>query len=107
MPPKIKAAISDRTTFNTDEEPILCFYKNSDKYWVLTTERIILSYDSIENIYLNDIQNIELYKLFNESTNKLHINTIQLEINNKLFDLEVEERTWHVIFNMLKFMLNK
>jgi hypothetical protein len=107
IPQSIKTVILDRITFNTYEKPILSFYIRSNKWWLLTTERIILNFNSIENIYLIDIQNVKLNKLFDESIAKLGINTVQLEINNKYFDLEVEKRTWHVIYGMLKFMVHK
>jgi hypothetical protein len=107
MLPSIKLVISDQTTFNTGEDPILSFYIDSNKWWLLTTERIILSYGSIKNIYISEIQNVDLNELFEERTNKSDLNTIQLKINNIFFDLEVEKRTWHVVFNMLKFMLIK
>jgi len=106
VPLSIKDEIADRTSFNPQEKPILSFYVASNKWWLLTTERIILNYDTIETIYLNDIQNVELKKLFEEDTKKLELNTIQLKINNKYFDLEVEKRTWHVVFRMIQFMVS-
>jgi|GEM_PF-2576694 len=104
----IKNAISKAIIFNTDEIPIITFSHNTNYWWVLTNQRlIIMDSQTLIKIDFKEIEAVEVKKIIEGSISKLECSSIQLKINNSYMDIELEKGTWPNMFNIFRFVINR
>lgn len=101
----IKNAISKVIVFNNDETPIITFDLNTNYWWVLTNQRLIVK-DSqgLKKIDFKEIKAVEIKKIIEGNVSKSECSSIQLKVNNNYMDLELEKGTWPIIINILRFV---
>lgn len=87
----------------TEEEVIVIFYKSSDCFWIITLEKIIISFEgSWLTVLFQDIKKIDVDFL---EQPKQNISAIGLVMkNDSLIRLQVEATTWHVVFSIMKLL---
>lgn len=88
-----------------DEEVIMQFQKGQFK-WVLTNMRLVLP-NELKQIMLEEITAVDFEELKKEESTKSDNQTIDLELRNgNRFRLNVEKRTWHLIYEVFKYIIN-
>lgn len=84
---------------------VLCFFPNENYWWVITNMRLIISEcNSIQYLPLESIEKIEISGILNGSETKQAAQTIYLESQHRKVNLITEKGTWHVIYDILKFI---
>ncbi|UGU17915.1 hypothetical protein LS482_08545 [Sinomicrobium kalidii] len=88
-----------------DEEVIMQYQKEQIR-WGLTNMRLILP-NKLNQIVLEEITGVDFEKIKNEESTKFNNQTIDLHLRNgNRFTLNVEKGTWHLIFEIFKYIIN-
>lgn len=100
-----KNTILGKIELEPNEVQIICFYSNANG-WLLTSKKIWIFTDNLTTWYsLDEIEKVELKKLFNGEVNKLECKDVQLYTKSECIDLVVEIQTWPIIFSILQFAI--
>lgn len=93
------------THLRIDEIGII-YYEESESYsWLLTNERIIILN---ENWYsLSDLIKVDFINIKINASEKISNRELTLFTNSIQFKLFLEENSWHVIYNIFKFIIDK
>ena len=91
----------------SDETAIICFIPNDTYWWVLTDERLIVKESQITYLKFQEINSIELSEIFEGEQSKSELASIDITTASSKFKLKVEKGSWHVIYNILKFLISK
>lgn len=84
----------------------IIYYKESEAYsWLLTSERIIIQNDNSYN--LSDLKKIDVINIKTNQSEKLSNRELTLFTNSNQFKLFLEENSWHVFYNIFKFIIDK
>lgn len=82
------------------------YYKESENYsWLLTSERIIIFNEQWFN--LSDLKKIDVINIKTNQSEKLSNRELTLFTNSNQFKLFLEENSWHVFYNIFKFIIDK
>lgn len=82
------------------------YYKESENYsWLLTSERIIIFNEQSFN--LSDLKKIDVINIKTNQSEKLSNRELTLFTNSNQFKLFLEENSWHVFYNIFKFIIDK
>ncbi|MBK0380891.1 hypothetical protein [Mucilaginibacter segetis] len=101
-----KESIQNKFHFDENEKPIICYFKNSSYWWLLTNMLLaIYNNDKITNYKLVDIERVELNNLFDGTIDKKEYSNLDLYIGNQHIQLGLEKGTWPIIYNIFKFII--
>jgi hypothetical protein len=105
----IKDIISKVVTYLNDEQPIFCYYLDSNYWWLLTNLRLIIEKNSVICYHLyNDIEQVNVRDIFEAGISNQECARLQILLKNgNEVDLDVEINTWFSVFNLLKFLQHK
>lgn len=88
-----------------EEVIVICFYSNDDYWWVITNKRLIVKESpKVYYIFLSDIEKIRIEDMVYSNSSKLSSQTLFLEYKQGSLGLKLEKGTWHVIYDILKFI---
>jgi len=94
--------------FDTKEEPVLAFYKSDLYWWLLTNCKIIISLEQkIEQVYFSDIDSVEFDDIIQGRITKEACRSLQIITRPWHYVLEVEERSWTIVYTILTFVIAK
>lgn len=100
---------SERQKFSTDlrvDEIGIIYYGESVEYfWLLTNERIIISNEKFYN--LSDLIKVDFVNIKETPSEKISNRELTLFTNTIQFKLFFEENSWHVFYNIFKFIIDK
>ncbi len=98
--------ITKNIQFLSNEIPVLCFFPNNEYWWILTTSRLILNENKKTTfISFDNIKQVTLSDIINDKIEKRNCKTVHLVLKNDLvLNLNVEQNTWHAVYNILKFV---
>lgn len=83
----------------------IIYYNQSDSYyWFLTDQRIIMK-ESVCN--LNELVKVDFLNIKNNPHEKISNKELTLFTKSSQFDLFVEEGSWHLFYNIFKFIISK
>lgn len=89
------------------ETLILVFFPQKSYWWTLSNSRLIINNNSILHyLTLSEIEKVEINEIFEGTSTKESFITLSLIHNNESIKLRVEENTWHIIYNIIKFVIN-
>ena len=101
----VKETIIDKVRFELNEKPIICYFKKSSYWWILTNVSLIICNNNcIANYQLSNIHTVELNDLFDGIVKKKECSNLQLYINGQRIDLELENGTWPILYDIFKFI---
>ena len=102
-----KGAVQKRIEFGTDEQPVIYYCKSPIYSWVISNRRlIVLEERNVWYYFYQEIKKVELPNEQDIKTNKAGIDTITISLyDNNFKTLFVEDRSWHFIYQILKFLL--
>lgn len=90
-----------------DEKPIIFFNDLDEKqFWCLTDKRLFISSD-LNYIYLNDLMKIDILDIKDNPNNKTSSTLLTLYTRNQTINLTVEYGSWHIIYNIFKYIIEK
>ena len=94
--------------FIYEEEPIFCFFFKTDYWWVITNFRIIVSENySISYHFFEEVKSIHLKDIFENEIIKEECENIEIKLENgDEVKLNVEKKTWHSVYNLVKFLIS-
>lgn len=89
-----------------DESFVLCFFLNDNCWWAITNKQLIISdLDRVRYLLLYSVTKIEPSDILNGKTAKQDIQTLVLKNEQEEIVLKLEKGTWHVIYNIFKFII--
>ncbi|MCA6423498.1 MAG: hypothetical protein IM568_11865 [Flavobacterium sp.] len=92
--------------FKIDEKCII-YYVESDTYsWYITNQRFLIPSED-KSIILSHLKRIDFLDLKQNPSNKLKNKQLNLFTDKQEFSFYVEERSWHLIFDIFKFIIGK
>lgn len=96
----------DLFVFQTNEKCIIYFTRGNNYSWYLTNKRLIIP---VENkfISLTDLTKIDFPNIKNNPSSKMENTELTLFTNSNQFKLFLEENSWHVFYNIFKFIIDK
>jgi hypothetical protein len=104
-----KISFSEKQKFSTDlkvDEIGIIYYTESPEYfWLLTNERIIISNEKFYN--LSDLIKVDFVNIKANPSEKISNRELTLFTNSIQFKLFLEENSWHVFYNIFKFIIDK
>jgi hypothetical protein len=105
---KDKELIRSNIRLLENEEVILCYVPNTKYWWLLTEQRLIIFEDlKVKYIQFVKINSIEPKEVFDAEKSKYDSTKLVLDTPDGDMVLIVEEGTWHVIYSILKFVVDK
>ena len=103
----IQKSIKQSIPLLDDEKIVLCYVPQKEYWWAITNCRLILSENHQYNIIdFEDIESIEANDIFDNDVTKQDCTRLELKVHYKYINLEVEKGTWHLIYNIIKFVIN-
>ncbi|HAR72105.1 MAG TPA: hypothetical protein DCR77_01660 [Flavobacteriaceae bacterium] len=105
----IREVIENNIELHNDEKFILCYYLNTDYWWVITNLRLLISEnEQIESYLFDSIKTVEAKDIFERGISNQECDRLQLILQNEQEkNLNLENNTWFSVLNLLKFLLNK
>ncbi|URC11670.1 hypothetical protein [Flavobacterium sp. B183] len=96
----------DLFVFQANEKCIIYFTRDNNYSWYLTNKRLIIP---VENkfISLSDLTKIDFPNIKNNPSSKMENAELTLFTNSNQFKLFLEENSWHVFYNIFKFIIDK
>ena len=92
--------------FKIDEKCII-YYVESDTYsWYITNQRFLIP-NEYKSINLSDLEKIDFLDLKQNPSNKLKNRQLNLFTDKQEFNFYVESRSWYLIFDIFKFIIEK
>ncbi len=89
-----------------NEEAILMYTKPKETYsWLFTNYRLILLHTN-NQIVLSDLINVELNFIKDNPDKKMENEELVIATKEKTFTLLVDENTWHLFYDIFKFIIN-
>lgn len=89
-----------------DNEICIIYYTNSINYsWFLTNQNLIIP--SEIDISLSSLKKIDFLNIKENPNEKLMNKELDLFTENFKFSITVEEKSWPLIYNIFKFIINK
>jgi hypothetical protein len=89
----------------TSEDIIVCFFQSVDYLWLLTNIRlIIIKASTFQDIRYEEIMNVEPKQIFTHEKTTLDCDILSIFTKKNEIFLKVEERTWYIIYEILKFL---
>jgi len=94
-------------SFNKDEKLIIYYVESADYSWYLTNKRIIVE-ENIKklNIFFNDVVRVDFINIKNQLSAKTNNRELDLITKDESFVIKFEENSWHVFYNIIKFLIN-
>lgn len=88
-----------------DEIGIIYYGESIEYFWLLTNERIIISNKKFYN--LSDLIKVDFVNIKANPAEKISNRELTLFTNSIQFKLFLEENSWHVFYNIFKFIIDK
>lgn len=103
----IREVIDNNIELHNNEKFILCYYLNTDYWWVITNLRLLINENEQTESYLFDsIKTVEVKDIFEGGISNQECDRLQLILQNgQEKNLNLENNTWFSILNLLKFLL--
>jgi hypothetical protein len=87
-----------------NQEKCIIVYRNKEGYfWVITNTHLIVGDNPLEYISYDSIEDIKLPSLTNKNSKESN-NSIDLTTKKGRISLLTEERTWHFVYELLRFL---
>ncbi len=93
------------TDLKVDEKGIIYYTESAEYFWLLTNERIIISNEKFYN--LSDLIKVDFINIKANPSEKMSNRELTLFTNSTQFNLFFEENSWHVFYNIFKFIIDK
>ncbi len=108
IPANLQSFILTSISLDSVEVPIIIFYDDINNWWLLTSKKIFISQKN-KNFAINlfEIDNVELKKIFDGEVSKDKNSAVQILVKNVYFDLDVEQGTWPLVYDILRFVISK
>lgn len=91
--------------FLGDKEEIIMHYVESKDYkWILTNERLIFP-NHDRQFKLADFVDVDFVNVKTNPHKKMTNTQLTLSTSNESFKLFVEEKTWHLFYEIFKFVI--
>ncbi|UOB16278.1 hypothetical protein [Abyssalbus ytuae] len=91
--------------FFSDGEEIILFYIQSKNYsWILTNTRLIFP-SQMQQIRLSELVNVSFDTVKNDPNQKMSNNKLTLHTLKDTTVIFVEEGTWHLLYEVFKFII--
>ncbi|MCS3533025.1 hypothetical protein [Chryseobacterium sp. JUb7] len=95
--------INNNILFLENETPILSYFASEDNYWLLTDIRIITDNFIIS---LDEIEIVNIPEIFDEGRGNSECDSLEIvKKDTHIFILRLEKLTWHIIFNILTYVI--
>jgi hypothetical protein len=109
MKRELKAEIQNIVRLLHDEAFIICFYKSSNYFLLLTTHRIIIVENRhIIEVMYTSINEVKLNEVFSGGQTKMDNDTINIVLKSKqTIDIKVEIGTWHILYSIIKLITSQ
>ncbi len=102
-PEDLKLKIKDK--IDIGEEPLIIFNNRLENtLWCLTNKRIFVS-NNFDYIYIDDLTKVDILDIKNNPNNKKYSTELVLYTDKKNINLIVEKNSWHIVYNLLKFII--
>ena len=86
-------------------EKCIIYYKESSNYsWYLTDKRFIIPSEN-RVIYLHDLKKVDISNIKENPSQKMENKELTLFTNNEEFNFFVEQKSWHLFYNIFKFII--
>ncbi len=103
-----KQFVMSKITTESGEDGILIFYMNAGYWWLLTINNfIIYSNGVIRTLSLSEIESVMPDQLTEDSNAKSEMNQLLLRVRNEVIPITIENKTWHVIYDVLRFAIRR
>lgn len=96
----------DLFVFQTNEKCIIYFTGDNNYSWYLTNKRLIIPVEN-QFISLTDLTKIDFPNIKNNPSSKMENTELTLFTKSNQFKLFLEENSWHVFYNIFKFIIDK
>ena len=96
----------DLFAFQANEKCIIYFIRDNNYSWYLTNKRLIIPLED-KYISLSDLTKIDFPNVKNNPSSKMENTELSLFTNSDQFKLFLEEKSWHVFYNIFKFIIDK
>lgn len=104
----LRTLISNAITFDRNEEPVLVYYEDDLYWWLLTNDKLIINNGrDVFKLNFSDIKCVEFDEIKQGRIRKELCTSLQLITNSWYYVLKIEERSWPIIYNLLKFVIAK
>lgn len=91
--------------FQRDEIGIIYYNDCLNYSWCLTNQRIIILNEKTYN--LSDLIKVDFTNVKKNPSQKLSNTELTLFTNYNQFEIFLEENSWHVFYNIFKFIIDK
>lgn len=90
--------------FQVNEKCIIYYYGANNYNWYLTNERFIIPSEN-KITFLYDLKKIDISNIKENPYQKIENNELTLFTQNEKFVFFVEDRSWHLFYNIFKFII--
>ncbi len=87
------------------EEIIISYVKSENYKWVLTNHKIYI-FNGLDNILLTDLIKVDVENIKGNPDSKTTNTELTLFTNEEARKIFVEEGTWHLFYNVFRFIVN-
>jgi hypothetical protein len=95
----------DSLSFIHANEKCIIYYKDSNNYnWFLTDKRFIVPSEN-KVFFLKDLKKIDISNIKSNPEKKTENNELTLFTLDDKFVFFVEEKSWHLFYNIFKFII--
>lgn len=85
-----------------EANPIIAFFESNSYFWIISNEVLLLKEtECIEKIPFGDIIRLEFDRDFKENSQQ----RMQFLYDGNKKSIKVETGTWHIVYNMFKFLV--
>ena len=96
---------SPTITLEEGEEIIISYIKSENYKWTLTNHKIYF-FDGMDSILLTDLVKVDVENIKANPDSKTTNTELTLFTNKETRKIFVEEGTWHLFYNVFKFIID-
>ncbi|SUX48480.1 hypothetical protein [Chryseobacterium indoltheticum] len=94
-------------SFDLDnDEYCILYYIDSTESWFLTNKNLIFPFVRL-SVDLSSLVKVDFSNIKENPSHKLINKRLDLFMENKKINIMVEEKSWHLIYNIFKFIISK
>jgi len=94
-------------SFDLDnDEYCILYYIDSTESWFLTNKNLIFPFVRV-SVDLSSLVKVDFSNIKENPSHKLINKRLDLFMENKKINIMVEEKSWHLIYNIFKFIISK
>lgn len=103
-PDEIKSLVKSQVSLSENEEPVIIFFRTTSYVLLLTTQGLVVLKDlAITKCPYSSIADVTLKDIISGKISKKNNITIDLLLKSGgELNIMVEEKTWHVLYNIIK-----